>query len=249
VSRFRFKAGLGGFYSNALGGITLPNFPPFLPADTTEVTATLDDGVWASEVVAGDVTRELNDAEKAAIQKLWDVLAVLQAPTPKYAVDGSGVFAGAVHDLTGLVEVPSAPPTPEHRWVDDAWVLPVDLAVLKEELLAQIDRTAGAARARYITVAPGQEATYVLKEQQANAFLADPAGEVPAYIAAEASATGMSPSDAATLISNTAKLWNEQLGPRIEELRRGGNLAVGAATTTADAQAAADNFIAQLEAV
>lgn len=68
--------------------------------------------------------------------------------------------------------------------------LPTYAAPDQESALVAIDAAAGAARARYITVAPGQEATYMLKAEQARAYKAAgyPAASLAAYPMVEAEA-------------------------------------------------------------
>lgn len=88
---------------------------------------------------------------------------------------------------------------------------------------AAIDREAGAARVRFISTGAGQDATYMVKGLQAEAFrAAGYAGEVPPYIAAEAAATGQSEKAAADSILTVRDAWNNLIGPAIEALRIGG---------------------------
>lgn len=67
---------------------------------------------------------------------------------------------------------------------------PSTLAEAQASAWAAIDAEAGTARARYITVAPGQEATYMLKEAHARAYKAAgyPAAAVADYAMVEAEA-------------------------------------------------------------
>ena len=97
-----------------------------------------------------------------------------------------------------------------------------------------IDQTAGAARARYITVASGQDATYVAKYQDAIAFTA--ANFLPAdatgfpWVQQEATATNTSPQTTATNIVTSGNDWNNIIGPKIEGLRVGGKAAIASLT-------------------
>ena len=93
-----------------------------------------------------------------------------------------------------------------------------------------IDAAAGQARARYITVAPGQEATYVYKGIQAGEFkAAGYTGTVPAFVQAEANAVGCSTTDAADLILAQQAAWMTK-GAQIEEVRRSWKLAIESST-------------------
>jgi hypothetical protein len=93
-----------------------------------------------------------------------------------------------------------------------------------------IDRVAGEARLRYITDVPGQQATYLIKAQQARQYLADTAAPVPPYVQAEADAMGVSPVAAAESIAELETLWSDVVGPGIERARRAGKIAVSAAS-------------------
>ena len=93
-----------------------------------------------------------------------------------------------------------------------------------------IDSKAGAVRACYITIAPGQEATYMLKAQDANEYRdAGYAGAVPPLVAAEAYAVGETPQQATDRILAEQEQWR-QLAAIIESVRRSGKIAVAAAT-------------------
>lgn len=96
----------------------------------------------------------------------------------------------------------------------------------KQEMLAHIDAKAGAVRACYITIAPGQEATYLLKSQQAKAFaLAGFAGPVPGLIQAEITATGLTAQAVTTQIMAEESAW-AYLAGQIESIRRSSKQAI-----------------------
>lgn len=96
----------------------------------------------------------------------------------------------------------------------------------------KIDKAAGEARARYITVAPGQEAVYALKKEHAESYKAAgyPA-DTTAYplIQAEADASGTSAQAACDFILSKAAQW-VQLAATIEQLRQSAKQQVGAIT-------------------
>jgi hypothetical protein len=101
----------------------------------------------------------------------------------------------------------------------------------RDEALVRIDRAAGAARERYITVAPGQEATYLEKYADAVAYLAIP-GPGHAWVEAEAAATGMPAAGAAANIVATRDAWTAT-GVQIEQARVAGKTAVRVAGSAA----------------
>lgn len=89
----------------------------------------------------------------------------------------------------------------------------------------EIDASAGKARARYLTISPGQEATYTAKYADAKAFME--AGESPdmerhPWIKQEAARTGMTFEAAATRIKQLGDYWQFTVGPNIEGTRMGG---------------------------
>lgn len=127
--------------------------------------------------------------------------------------------------------------------------LAIDIDHMKARALAAIDRAAGVARARYITVAPGQEATYILKAQQAAAFKADGyAGSVPGLVQAEINATGASAQAATDAILAQEAAWSVKAA-QIESARRCGKVAVGNAADAAAVEAAQAAAIAELGAL
>jgi hypothetical protein len=82
----------------------------------------------------------------------------------------------------------------------------------------KIDEAAGEARARYLTDIPGQTLVYLLKLDEARAFIAG-AQAAGAYVVAESEATGLSKLAASEAIVDAARAWNTTYGPQIEKLR------------------------------
>jgi hypothetical protein len=117
----------------------------------------------------------------------------------------------------------------------------------KDEACLFIDNKAGSVRAKYITVAPGQEATYILKGAQARACLAG-SNEEFLLIQAEASVTGESLASAAARIVNEEIQWIS-LASTIEAVRRGGKIAVMASTTEEECLSAYSTTIDALAAM
>lgn len=122
---------------------------------------------------------------------------------------------------------------------------------------AAIDIAAGAARARYITTANGQDATYLLKAADADRYKAAgyPAAQIATYpwVRAKARSTVPDPTAAdyqaaADLIISTRDAWVDK-GANIEQARESGKRAVASAATLADAVAAKDAAVAVLDTI
>lgn len=115
------------------------------------------------------------------------------------------------------------------------------LSSLKWHACNAVDAAAGDARQRYITDVPGQQAVYMVKLEQAQAYLANSSASAP-YVHAEAQAMSEEPAAVAANIVALASHWNEQLGPLIEAARLAGKRAVNEAddaAAVAEAEAAA----------
>lgn len=112
-----------------------------------------------------------------------------------------------------------------------------------------IDTKAGAVRAAYITVTPGQEATYMLKSSQAAAYkAAGYTGDVPNMVDAEACAMGVSNQVAADSILAQEAQWMYLAGV-IEKVRRTGKVAVENAASEVEIEAICNATIAQFAAM
>lgn len=89
----------------------------------------------------------------------------------------------------------------------------------------QIDQSAGAARARYLTISPGQEATYTAKYADAKAYfdegLTHDMSKHP-WIKQEADRTGVTYEVAAKRIKDLGDYWHFTIGPTIEGRRMAG---------------------------
>ncbi len=170
----------------------------------------------------------------------------LPAPTKAHLVSLGYVLdqeAGVLH-----VTVPDGVSRQE---VLDAIAAFDPLPALKADAVARVDRAAGAARARYITTTPGQEAVYALKREQAAAYQAAgyPA-DTTGYplIAAESAATGVTPTQAADTILATAAQWIA-LAAAIEQLRQGAKAAIAVDVDAVTVAAEADDAVTQLDAI
>jgi hypothetical protein len=115
-----------------------------------------------------------------------------------------------------------------------------------EDMLNHIDAKAGAVRAFYITVAPGQEATYLIKGAQARDYIASGyVGPVPNLINAESVATGESAQVSADRIAYEEMLWIGLAG-LVEMARRSGKVAICSESTDEEKFLAYQNTISQL---
>lgn len=127
------------------------------------------------------------------------------------------------------------------------------LTTVQNAALELIDRAAGAARSRYITVADGQEATYMEKARQCENYRADGYPPTPdpvshSYVIAEKNARGSSYQEAADAILAERDAW-AVTGAAIEELRRRTKIAVANATDATAAINSRDAGISALAAL
>lgn|SRR5574337_31262 len=133
--------------------------------------------------------------------------------------------------------------------LDDAVAAFDPVADARQKAHIAIDAAAGDARARYITIAPGQEATYLIKGQQARDFQAGGyTGEVPAMVQAEAEATGESAQAACARIVAEEAAWLAKAA-MIESARRRGKLSVLASADEASVDIARNAALTELAAL
>jgi hypothetical protein len=180
--------------------------------------------------------------------------AAIDTPHQVWGVDSEGWPLGLVPAAQAFAVVDRAVgPGLRLDLVSGEWVRDVPLAELQAQALEQIDQAAGAARLRYITEVPGQQAVYLSKEAQARQFKAAgyPTGAVPPYVAAEVQAMGewATPQQAADAILAIADRWQGELSPRIERERLRGKWAVQAAGTAAAVQTSALAAVQALAAI
>lgn len=133
----------------------------------------------------------------------------------------------------GAVEVPRMPDRWE-IWDGAAFVPSLDAVKAFHD---EIDEQAEQARASVITIGSGQAMTYLRKEAEARAWLADNNSPVP-FVEAEANATSRTIADVAQTIVEQADAWLA-VGPRIEAARIAAKRAVSEAGTVAEMQSAA----------
>ncbi|MCI0732254.1 MAG: hypothetical protein L0Y38_00335 [Methylococcaceae bacterium] len=100
--------------------------------------------------------------------------------------------------------------------------------------ISAVNAAAGAARLKYLTRSFGQELVYAIKDQHARAFKdAVYAGTVPAFVQAEATATGTSHQAACDAIIALADQWIS-IGAAIDGARRTAMVQIAAAVTALD---------------
>lgn len=127
------------------------------------------------------------------------------------------------------------------------------ITLLKTEACTAIDQAASDASARYVSVGVGQDMRYLLKLEQATAYLAllSESGETPTesqypMVQAEAVATGQTLEDAAQTIVDQNAVWMA-VAAQIEAARIGGKQAVQKATDNEAVIEARDEAITTLE--
>lgn len=169
---------------------------------------------------------------------------------PQYAialpiVDGEYISADALHmhimsfapyeHIARLVAVKAAtPPVFEYAPQGTGHVLDsvTSLDEAKIKAIQAIDIEAASTRVRFLTPIYGQEMTYMTKVSQAQQFKeAGYLGEPPSYIAAEATATGVSPQQLAETILISSEKWANYTGPQLEATRVAAKANIRAANT------------------
>jgi hypothetical protein len=109
---------------------------------------------------------------------------------------------------------------------------------LRAQLTRAMNVSAGAFRSNFITDIPGQEATYMDKEREARAYLADGQLEPDGYVAEDAARSGRDAVVVVAEIIAQADAWRP-LNRRIEGARIAAARAIGEAETPASAREAA----------
>lgn len=240
-----------GFSGTAKSGnatVTLGKRPDAMPAGTNLCEyvdgfgrcATLGDEGPSWRALTADEILVL-DAYLVDCERAWGGAQV------EHAVDGDGKYLGIVPIVKGQTRVTGPGPGPNYRWFRGAWVQQFTLAEAIQHAWEDIDAAAGAARVRYITDVPGQQATYLRKYQQAQDCLRD--STVGPYVRDEAEATGTTFQEAAQNIVAIADQWDGVVGPAIEKARRIGKLAVADALTNEDVEARRQATLKALAAI
>lgn len=128
-----------------------------------------------------------------------------------------------------------------------------EVGAMRARAVARINAACGAARLRFITEIPGQQMTYLAKEEEARRYKAEivPPADLSDYpfLAAEMAATGEEDADAAAdIIIAEADAWRV-VGPQIEQLRRWTTVQIAAATTAAGIDTLVSDCLASLETI
>jgi len=140
------------------------------------------------------------------------------------------------------------------EWLNDADVVntpdPLYAPSIEEQKKSakkDIDNAAGLKREQYITAVSGQEATYLMKYDEAVAYLADGAPDLLNYphLTAEAFATSVTLPDLANSVIATRAAWYA-VSAQIEGARMGGKAAVEAAKDSAGLKSALASALANL---
>lgn len=159
--------------------------------------------------------------------------------------------AGAFLGYTYAIDISHRDPVPQPGWSYSPWTdtfAPPPAfsraeATVKAEAIARVNEAAGACRAKYLTVVPGQAETYLLKADELRAYDAiiasngtPDAADYP-ILSSEATATGATLDQVATLVRLTRAAWL-QLAAVVEGMRRGAIVAIENAANEADVQSA-----------
>ena len=116
-----------------------------------------------------------------------------------------------------------------------------------KELLDHIDELAGKVRGQYITVGPGQEATYIMKEAQARELVeSNYTVPIKGLMRAEMIATNSTVEVSCARILTEKAQW-EYISGVVETIRRPTKLAIQTATTEEDRLMAYHAGVGQLK--
>ncbi len=129
---------------------------------------------------------------------------------------------------------------------------PGGLSAARAKAKADVDTAAGAARARYTTVVPGQDAVYTAKLDEAKRFSAAgyPWLQAAQYrlVAAEAWSAGVNLTQAADRIIAAANAWTD-VSAEIERIRVKAKIDVDVAPTPRAVFAVSTTAVSQLEGI
>lgn len=116
------------------------------------------------------------------------------------------------------------------------------LAAARVEAIAQINAKASIVRRRFVTDIPGQEALYLLKEQEARDWIAEVERDFP-LIMAEVGITGETPDQVAQVYLNLGAIFL-QAAAALEQARLGKIAAIEAADSVETIDQAVAEFVA-----
>lgn len=138
-----------------------------------------------------------------------------------------------------------------YNWDPETRKFVENVASFREFAKARIDILAGEVRSKYLTIAPGQEATYVSKEAECRQFKADgyPEDLGPyLWVQAEMDATGFTAQEAADAVIFQADQW-KVLGSMIERTRLKGKSDLDKRNKISTAKASFEATVAALQAL
>lgn len=166
-----------------------------------------------------------------------------------YAIPGDSLQKVGGTCPAGWVQMQGPRPSPYHvAQADGSWAL--DVESRRKTARDAIDAAAGEARAAFVSIGWGVAEEYRIAKAEADAWIAagKPADAVPPSVAVWAQARGWTAEQAAQDILETEAAWMAALAA-IRQARLLGKAAVDAAPDTADFDAVAAPYIAQLEAI
>ena len=155
----------------------------------------------------------------------------------------------------GLSKRPDPRPTPYHKWNAETFAFDlIDGAdqMALDDARNEIDSAASFARGKYLTNGVGQDATYTAKYLDALNYVkagypAD--ATLFTWINAEASATGLTTTQAADRIKTIGDFWYGFKGPQIEAARIAGKDALAGLATVEEIISHKNSVIAALKAM
>lgn len=121
------------------------------------------------------------------------------------------------------------------------------LAAARVEAIAQINAKASIVRRRFVTDIPGQEALYLLKEQEARDWIAEVERDFP-LIMAEVGLTGDTPDQVAQVYLNLGAIYL-QAAAVLEQARLGQIAAVEVAASKSEIELAVSEFCNVIDGV
>lgn len=166
------------------------------------------------------------------MKALLDAASLSASLIPDALIDG--------HDLAGKTVLDVAD---DFTWygksVDwTALTIVNDLTAIKAAAVTLVCNQAESVRDQFLTPGSGQALTYQRKEAEARSWTAGAPDTQFPFLAAEAAATGTTVADLAIIVIAQADAWI-YVGSTIEALRRGALVAIDAATTIGEIEAAA----------
>lgn len=180
----------------------------------------------------------------------WELVADYRNQTAYRTADKSSL------EITDLGELPAGytllQPSEFDSWTSNEWQTDIaaELQHTQPQLYMAIDEAAGRARARYITTAPGQEITYLLKLREAEKYQAALSPTLDGFplLSAESTELNIVPDDLVLQWLNQANMW-QVTAAKIEPTRIKAKLQIQTAINKSEADAIALSAITKLDAI